>query len=116
MNMTEAFDKFRNYFNFVQPQSVYELEMLDRRMIDTAIHGKANRMHVDGLGQLIRIGDLVAYSSKKRGTCTGIVLGYTDQGYRIARIYKDPHMDYFYCSDLETPFGATVLIKSNKAN
>lgn len=116
MTIKEAFDLFRNYFNFVQPQSVFDLESLDRTFIDKALHGNANQIKEDLLGQVIRIGDIVSYGKigGYKGLSVGVLLGYTSDGYRVARFYKDPNVEYFYCSEIQTP-GLVTVVKQNKA-
>ncbi|WNL63119.1 hypothetical protein [Citrobacter phage Ci1] len=115
MKITDAFEKFRNYFNFVQPESLFELETLDLSQIDKTLHGNTNRMYTDLLKQHIRIGDIVSYSKigSYKSISVGVVLGFTDGGYRVARFYKDPQVDYFYCSEIQTP-GIVTVVRQNR--
>lgn len=118
MKIIDAYDKFRHYINFIQPESVYDLENIDVSQIDKCLHGNLNRHYTDSLGQTLQIGDLVAFD-KIGGSCKGIskgiLLGFTDSCYRVARVYRDRHQQYFHCDQMQTPYqGSAILIKTNR--
>lgn len=115
MSIKESFNRFRNMFNFIQPESLFDLENLDVSFIDKELHGPVNQIRTDLLGQIVSIGDIVSYGQigSYKGLSVGVLLGYTPDGYRVARIYKDPHVSHFYCSEIQTP-GQVTVVKGKK--
>ena len=111
MKISDAYERFRNYVNFGQPESLFDLQNLDTNFIDKALYGSLNRIHTDLLGQVICIGDIVSYGKigGYKGLSVGVLLGFTDGGFRVARIHKDPGVEYFYCGDMQTPGQVTVI-------
>ncbi|QHJ78955.1 MAG: hypothetical protein [Caudoviricetes sp.] len=115
MTIKDAYQQFLNYIDFIQPESLYDLETIDLNHIKPELHGNLNRIREDSLGQSIQIGDLVAYGKigGYKGLSKGFVLGYTNDGYRVARIQKNREDNYYYCSELQTP-GDVILINENR--
>lgn len=115
MKISEAFDRFSNMVNFVQPESLFDLQNLDTNFIDKVLFGKMNQLRTDLLGQVICIGDVVSYGKigGYKGLSVGILLGFTDGGFRVARIHKDPGTNHFHCYDFDTP-GQVTVVKGKK--
>lgn len=117
LTLNEAFDKFKNYVNFVKPISLIDLISLHTSMIDPVCYGKKEIF--DEVQRIVKPGDLVSFCVKKHGHCYGILMGTTTCGYRVLRIKScydaQNQQRYFDAREVCTPF-EIMLCEQNIEN
>lgn len=109
MSITEDYAEFR----YRLPNELLIDDILELN-IPESLKGKKGRNHDDIMHQIINVGDIVSYSrrgNKVKGIGVGLLVGFTESGFRVANIRVSKSSICRLGQKLETPPNVVLMHK-----